>query len=73
MSTGGSPMDTITVQLAELFQAPPLYSWVQKRGSYAIDLTFLMVVLLVVLRPYGNMSVWSKLCNLRSGSRIEFA
>ena len=27
VSTGGSPMDTINIaQLAELFQAPPLYS-----------------------------------------------
>ena len=34
MSTGGSPMETITVQLAELFQAAPLYSWVHTGSSY---------------------------------------
>ena len=34
VSTGGSSMDTITVQLAELFQAPPLYSWVRTGSSY---------------------------------------
>ena len=37
-------------------QLEPTLELIKTRFIYAIDLTFLMVVLLVVLRPYGNAS-----------------